>query len=121
MAGVPPEIAHFEEEVKKLRVIQRELTEVAQQRQQLMSQKSENELVLRELRLVSAEEGKAVYKLVGPVLVRQSKEEAVETVTHRLEFIGKQLSEREARKKELEDQAQKQHALVCFSLDYHLN
>lgn len=36
-------------------------------------------------------EGENIYKLVGPVLVKQDKVEAESTVNGRLEFIGKEL------------------------------
>lgn len=36
-------------------------------------------------------EGESIYKLVGPVLLKQDKIEAEGTVKGRLEFIGKEM------------------------------
>jgi prefoldin beta subunit len=37
------------------------------------------------------EEGDIVYKLVGPILVKQEHEEAKHDVNMRIEFIGKEM------------------------------
>lgn len=36
-------------------------------------------------------DGEAIYKLAGPILLKQDKVEAESTVKGRLEFIGKEL------------------------------
>jgi prefoldin beta subunit len=59
-------------------------------RQKLGSQKNENELVCKELK--NLEEGSAVYKLIGPVLVSQDSSDAHVIVEKRLEFINKELA-----------------------------
>lgn len=50
-----------------------------------MSQSNENESVLKELNIL--EEDAVLYKLVGPVLVKQSVDEAKKTVQKRLAYI----------------------------------
>lgn len=105
-------LARLEDSVKKLRGVQREIQDVAKQRETLTAQKTENELVLRELNLVA--EDRPVYKMVGPVLVKQDIDEAKDTVQKRLDFIGKQLSERQKRLGELQTQAVTFQRLVCF-------
>ena len=44
-----------------------------------------------------------IYKLVGPVLLKQEKTEAVGAVDGRLEFIGKEINRTEDRIKELQE------------------
>ena len=48
-----------------------------------------------------------IYKLVGPVLLKQEKAEALSAVDGRLDFIGKEISRTESRIKELQESAQK--------------
>lgn len=52
----------------------------------VVGQETENEMVLQELNLQQSDS--AVYKQVGPVLIKQNLEEAQETVRKRLEFIA---------------------------------
>eukprot|EP00921_Rhytidocystis_pertsovi_P020818 GHVQ01033181.1.p1 GENE.GHVQ01033181.1~~GHVQ01033181.1.p1 ORF type:complete len:122 (+),score=18.70 GHVQ01033181.1:100-465(+) len=61
------------------------LTELTFAKQKLEVQRSENENVLKELKQLESDA--MVHKLVGPVLIKQSKEEAETTVTKRLEYI----------------------------------
>jgi prefoldin beta subunit len=55
----------------------------------LGSQLSENELVQKEFGLLKPDA--TIYKLIGPVLVPQIREEAVQNVDKRLEFIRKEM------------------------------
>ena len=55
----------------------------------LAQQENENELVLNELKLLG--DDSAVYKLVGPVLIKQDLEEARSNVEKRLQFIGDEM------------------------------
>ena len=55
----------------------------------LTQQENENELVLKELKLL--EEDACVYKLIGPVLIKQDLDEARSTVEKRLQFIGDEM------------------------------
>lgn len=54
-------------------------------RQQLDSQLRENEQVAKEFRKLTA--NNQVYKLIGPVLVKQDQLEATTNVDKRIEFI----------------------------------
>ena len=56
----------------------------------LTSQKSENESVLKEFNAL--EEEANIWKLTGPLLVKQEKEDAHANVEKRLEFIISELS-----------------------------
>lgn len=56
----------------------------------MTEKKSENEMVLNEMNLVS--EGSAtVYKLVGPIMAKQDLNEAKTNVRTRLEYISKEV------------------------------
>jgi chaperonin cofactor prefoldin len=55
----------------------------------LAQQENENELVLNELKLLG--DDSAVYKLVGPVLIKQDLDEARSNVEKRLQFIGDEM------------------------------
>jgi prefoldin beta subunit len=103
-------LGQFEEAVKKLRGMQKQMQENLRQREQLFGQRSENEQVAAELALVGAADD--VFKLVGPVLVRQPLDEAKDTVKKRLDFITSEIIARETKLKELEQQAQAQQAAV---------
>ena len=48
-----------------------------------------------------------IYKLVGPVLLKQDKNEATAAVDGRLEFIGKEITRTESRIKELQESSEK--------------
>ena len=107
----PAGLRKLEEEVKALRAVQKQIQEVAGQRETLMTQKTENELVMKELELIKGE--RPVFKLVGPVLVKQDLDEAKDTITKRLEYIAKQMADREARLQTLSIQAAAHQKIVC--------
>ena len=48
-----------------------------------------------------------IYRLVGPVLLKQDKMEANSTVDGRLEFIGKEVNRTETRIKEIQSNSEK--------------
>jgi prefoldin beta subunit len=78
----------LEEEVKLLRKIQDEAQQTMNTRAQLVAQMKENELVKQELDLIPDEdEGARIYKLIGPVLVKQDKKEAASNVGKRIDFL----------------------------------
>ncbi|KAI4164987.1 MAG: hypothetical protein LQ342_001263 [Letrouitia transgressa] len=71
------------EEYQKL---QTDLQSQVSSRQRLSSQQSENQSVAKEFSQLASDS--AIYKLVGPVLLKQDRAEAVQAVEGRLEFIG---------------------------------
>ena len=83
-----------------------DLQQNAGAQQTLMQQQHENDMVLAELeRLEDGEDGQAsdaVFKLMGPALVRQDRAEAVATVAKRLDFIKGELGRLEARAQAVE-------------------
>jgi prefoldin beta subunit len=72
-------------------------------RQKLEAQQSENQAVKKEFDGLDEEAG--IYKLVGPILLKQERTEAVSAVDGRLEYIGKEITRTEDRIKELETAA----------------
>lgn len=48
-----------------------------------------------------------IYKLVGPVLLKQDRDDAKRTVDGRLEFIGKEIKRIEGTIKELQEKSEK--------------
>ncbi|SPN99215.1 related to Gim complex component GIM1 [Cephalotrichum gorgonifer] len=80
--------------------LQQDLGEVVQSRQRLESQRQENEGVKEEFDKLK--EGEVIYKLVGPVLLKQERFEAEGTVKGRLDFIGKEIDRVEDQIKDIE-------------------
>ena len=83
----------IEKESNALRKIQKELARIVSMTQDYVLKKHENDMVkevvfIQELQLMN--EGK-VYKLVGPVLIPQSLEDAKTNVDKRLEYIIKEM------------------------------
>jgi prefoldin beta subunit len=69
-------------------------------RQKLEAQQQENKAVQKEFDGL-ADDAK-IYKLVGPVLLKQDRTEAVSAVNGRLDYIGKEIGRSETRIKELQ-------------------
>ncbi|XP_037032549.1 probable prefoldin subunit 6 [Bradysia coprophila] len=76
-------------EVEQFKSAQKEFSKLVQQRQLLDGQLNENKSVLDELNLLGADN--KVYKLFGPVLVKQELEESRQNVAKRMEYIKKEL------------------------------
>jgi prefoldin beta subunit len=76
-------------EYAKAREYQEEIQKMSGDRQTLMQQQSENEMVKQELALL--DDNAQVYKLVGPVLMKNETEDAKQTVDQRLEMISGEL------------------------------
>ena len=66
-----------------------ELEVLVDARQKLESQQQENEGVQAEF--VQLDDESNIYKLIGPVLLKQEKTEATMAVNSRLEFIEKEM------------------------------
>eukprot|EP00542_Grammatophora_oceanica_P011085 CAMPEP_0194027416 /NCGR_PEP_ID=MMETSP0009_2-20130614/1571_1 /TAXON_ID=210454 /ORGANISM="Grammatophora oceanica, Strain CCMP 410" /LENGTH=145 /DNA_ID=CAMNT_0038666473 /DNA_START=48 /DNA_END=485 /DNA_ORIENTATION=- len=75
-----------EEEMAKFRGIQADVAKLNGDLQTVTAQLNENEMVKQELDLVGVEDG-TVYKLVGPILMKNDLDDAKQTVEKRLEFI----------------------------------
>ncbi len=75
-------------QISSFRTLQEEIQKLRTDQQLLMQQQSENEMVRQELDLVN--DGQ-VYKLVGPVLMKNELGDAKQTVQQRLELITGEL------------------------------
>jgi len=76
-------------QVKLFRQIQEEVQKMRNDQQLLMQQQSENEMVKQELSLL--DDSSQVYKMIGPVLMKNDTEDAKQTVDQRLELITGEL------------------------------
>lgn len=70
-------------------MVRAELEGLVDARQKLESQQQENQGVQSEFNQLDDESN--IYKLVGPVLLKQDKTEALMAVNGRLEFIEKEM------------------------------
>jgi len=90
----------FQAEVEKYKQLQKDLQKTLAARQTLDGQLNENSLVKEEMEFL--EEGSRVYKLIGPVLVKQDPDEATQNVTKRLDYIKGELKRHDELLKDLE-------------------
>ncbi|KAG5263412.1 hypothetical protein AALO_G00264570 [Alosa alosa] len=100
-------------ELEKYQVIQKDVSKSMSARQKLEAQVTENNIVKEELDLLNAQN--TVYKLIGPVLVKQDLDEAKATVAKRLEYINGEIQRHETLLKEMEKKSE-QHREVLTSL-----
>ncbi|XP_048006680.1 prefoldin subunit 6 [Leguminivora glycinivorella] len=96
----------LQKEVEMITNVQKEYHKAVAQKQQLDSQLNENKAVKEELILLKKDA--EVYKLIGPVLVKQDLEEAKQNVAKRMEFITKEIKRTDGHISALEN---KQEAL----------
>ncbi|CAA6661366.1 unnamed protein product [Spirodela intermedia] len=92
----------LENHANALSKIQKDIAKNHQVRKQYTIQLGENELVLKELDLLK--EDANVYKLIGPVLVKQDLAEANANVRKRIEYISGELKRLDGTLQDLEDQ-----------------
>ncbi|KAF8647951.1 hypothetical protein AX16_006483 [Volvariella volvacea WC 439] len=84
--SVPVKLQQLSTELQKL---QNDLSAAVAARQKLDAQLSENELVKEEFGHLTPEN--TIYKLIGPVLVKQDQDDAKQNVQTRLEFIRSEM------------------------------
>ncbi|KAI9302322.1 Prefoldin [Cunninghamella echinulata] len=97
--------AKLEAESKAFQELQKELTKIIEARQRLDSQQQENEQVSKEFEKLDEEAN--IYKLIGPVLVKQDKPEATSNVKNRLDLISSEIKRVEGQLKELTEKSEK--------------
>ncbi|XP_077986791.1 prefoldin subunit 6-like [Glandiceps talaboti] len=90
----------LQEELDKLKNVQKDYQKALANRQQLEAQVNENKMVKEELDRLDDDSN--VYKLIGPVLVKQDREEAKQNVAKRIEYISGELKRTETAIKDLE-------------------
>ncbi|KAK1974224.1 prefoldin subunit [Colletotrichum cereale] len=102
MAEIQAKLQKLSEEYTAL---QQELQNTVQSRQKLEAQRQENLGVKEEFDKLK--DGEQIYKLVGPVLLKQDKIEAESTVKGRLDFITKEIERQEDLIKEVQGKLEK--------------
>ncbi|CAN9514733.1 unnamed protein product [Ophioblennius macclurei] len=100
-------------EVEKYAHMQKDVSKSMSARQKLETQLTENNIVKEELDLLDS--ANTIYKLIGPVLVKQDLEEAKATVGKRLEYINGEIQRYETLLKDLEKKCE-QHRELLTSL-----
>ncbi|PYH76668.1 putative prefoldin subunit 6 [Aspergillus uvarum CBS 121591] len=90
--------------------LQTELDGLVDARQKLESQQQENLGVQKEFDTLDDESN--IYKLIGPVLLKQDKTEAVMAVNGRLEFIEKEIKRIEGQIQENQDKSDKKRTEI---------
>ncbi|CAI9623510.1 unnamed protein product [Staurois parvus] len=95
-------------EVTKYQQIQKDISTSMSARQKLEAQVTENNIVKEELCLL--DDSNMVYKLIGPVLVKQDLDEAKSTVEKRLQYINGESKRYETILKDLEQKSEQQRA-----------
>ncbi|GAQ04507.1 prefoldin subunit 6 [Aspergillus lentulus] len=107
MADPQKQFQALSDEYQKL---QTDLEGFIDARQKLESQQQENKGVQGEFDKL--DEDSKIYKIVGPVLLKQDKNEAVMAVNGRLEFIEKEIKRIEGQIKEAQEKAEKKRAEI---------
>ncbi|KAG7309989.1 hypothetical protein JYU34_004512 [Plutella xylostella] len=79
----------LQKELEVFNGFQKEYHKAVALKQQLDSQLNENKVVKEELQLLKKDS--EVYKLIGPVLVKQELEDARQNVAKRMEYITKEM------------------------------
>ncbi|CAI9716484.1 prefoldin subunit 6-like [Octopus vulgaris] len=90
----------LQNEVEKYQSVQKDIQKYIMGKQKLDAQLNENTLVKEELDMLEKES--CVYKLIGPVLVKQDLEEAKQNVQKRIDYISSELKRHENTIKDLE-------------------
>ncbi|GBB90516.1 hypothetical protein RclHR1_01750015 [Rhizophagus clarus] len=85
--------------------LQKDLSNAIESRQRLDSQLQENEVVQKEFKLLKDDAN--IYKLIGPVLVKQDKVEATTNVDKRLEYIKSEIQRVEKQLADLSEKSDK--------------
>ncbi|XP_018584435.1 prefoldin subunit 6 [Scleropages formosus] len=100
----------LQSELEKYQQLQKDVSKSMSARQKLEAQLTENNIVKEELDLLGADN--TIYKLVGPVLVKQDLDEAKNTVAKRLEYINGEIQRYENLLKELERKSDQQREVL---------
>ncbi|KAI1817685.1 prefoldin subunit [Poronia punctata] len=102
MAELQAKLQALSEDYQKL---QQELQTAVEARQKIEAQKQENLGVQKEFDRLK--DGESIYKVAGPILLKQDKIEAESTVKGRLDFIGHELDRTEGQIKEIQERLEK--------------
>ncbi|GMH26075.1 hypothetical protein Nepgr_027918 [Nepenthes gracilis] len=91
----------LETKAEDLRKLQKDIAKNHEVRKKYTVQLGENELVLKELELLK--EDANVYKLIGPVLVKQDLAEANANVRKRIDYISAELKRLDGTLQDMEE------------------
>ena len=120
--GIPPGVSKafldkqveiqrkLETDVTEIKKIEAEYTKVYSAKQSLVEKKSENEMVLAEFNLMSADA--SVYKLVGPVLAKQDVNESKTNVEKRIEYITKEIERMDKLEQDFQSKVEERRANI---------
>ncbi|XP_027864574.1 prefoldin subunit 6 [Xiphophorus couchianus] len=97
-------------EVEKYTQTQKDVSKSVSARQKLETQMAENNIVKEELDLL--ESSNTVFKLIGPVLVKQDLDEAKATVAKRLEYINGEIQRYETLLKDYQKKSEQQREVL---------
>ncbi|KAK9370965.1 Prefoldin [Lipomyces kononenkoae] len=112
MADVATQSA-YEKLGEEYRKTQSDLSAYIEARQKLESQLQENKIVQKEFSIL--DDDSKVYKLIGPVLLPQDKDEAVVNVDKRLEYIEAEIRRIETQINDTRAKSEKKRAeLISF-------
>jgi prefoldin beta subunit len=92
--------AEIDAEIANFRKVEEDMQKTRNDLQIVMGQLAENEMVQQELQLLDGNAN--IFKMVGPVLIKNSHEDAKDTVSKRIEFITSEKDRLEAKGKDLE-------------------
>lgn len=98
-------------ELEKYQQLQKDLSKSVAARQKLEAQLTENNIVKEELELL--DDTNTIFKLLGPVLVRQDMEDARVTVAKRLQYITGEIKRYEQQMQEMEKRSEQQRELLA--------
>lgn len=95
MQELPQKLAQIQQSMEMestdIKKIEQEYQKVLQNKRNMTDKRNENEMVLAEFNLLKEDDSATVYKLVGPILAKQSLNEAKTNVKTRLEYINKEI------------------------------
>lgn len=101
MAAIKELQRDLENKANDVKKLQKDIDKNHQVKKKYTIQLGENELVLKELDLLNDDTN--VYKLIGPVLVKQDLAEANANVRKRIEYISAELKRLDATRQDLEE------------------
>merc|ERR1712142_70486 len=94
-----------EKEVAELKKLEGELAKSLEGKRSCMESQHENEMAMKEFELL--EEDANVYKMIGPVLVKQDLPDAKQNVKSRLDYIKDEIKRRDKLEEDLQSKIQK--------------
>ncbi|XP_041989650.1 prefoldin subunit 6-like isoform X2 [Salvia hispanica] len=101
MAAIKELTRDLENKANDFRKLEKDIQKNQQVKKKYTIQLGENELVLKELDLLN--EDTNVYKLIGPVLVKQDLAEANANVRKRIEYISAELKRLDSTLQDLQE------------------